>query len=220
MPAFQDLFEKYAFHGFEKQSRLASLIGEHEWLLTEDASVTFNGDLVMPVQFLGTESAVTSTWLWADANNDMDFPDDSLGLCRNVRSLGKEFGIDEFAEDRFEIDEGFGHTLAMVSTCLGQASSYYRGPHANGAVFFAITDRRIDEQPDLDRNGFQEGFNNLMWQRGNMKKMIVSYLSDKGHIDPDFDGEEIRCKLHTNEELGFYFRETEDGGMQIGPLDA
>ncbi len=221
MPSFQDLLDLYAFHAFEKQTRFASLVGEHDWLLdTEAAKVTFNDDMVFSVHYLGTESEITNTWLWADSNDNGWFPDHSLEFCRKVRAIGRDYGLNEFINDTYEfVDEvgkPTGHTLAMVSSCLGTASCYYRGPHDNGAVYFAITDRRIDLQSDLDRDGFHEAFTNLMWEPGNLKKRVISYLSDKGHIDPSFDGQEITCKLHTGEKIGLYFRETKDGGMEIG----
>ena len=61
-------------------------------------------------------------------------------------------------------------------------------------------------QPDLDREGFVDAFNNLMWQPGDMKKRIVSYLSEKGCINKDWDGTELNCSLSTGEEIGFTFR--------------
>jgi hypothetical protein len=104
----------------------------------------------------------------------------------------------------------------MVAVSMAGASAYYRGPHEAGAVFVAINDSRIDAQPDLDREGFVNAFNNLMWQPGNMKKWIVSYLSEKGCIDKDWDGTELNCSLSTGEEIGLTFRKTPSGGMEIG----
>jgi hypothetical protein len=146
--------------------RLSSLVGEHEWLFnSEDASLSFNTDLVFAAHFLGTESEITNTWLWADANQKVAFPGTSLELCRRVRAIGRDYGLVEFESDHFPFVSEFGkpngRTLAMVSTCLSDASCYYRCPHENGAVFVAICDPRIDAQPDLDRQGFHEAFTHL-----------------------------------------------------------
>jgi hypothetical protein len=221
MPTFQDLFDRCAFHAFENQMRLSSLVGEHQWLLnTEEATITFNEDLVFKLQFLGTESAITGTWLWADANDKVAFPKTTLELCRRVRAIARAYGLVDFLRDRFEFIEECGapdgHTLAMVATCLGGASCYYRCAHDNGVVVVTLSDPRIDTQPDLDRQGFHEAFTNLMWQPGNMKKRIVSYCSDKGFIDKDWDGEELTFTLSTGEDIGLFFRATKDGGREIG----
>src|SRR5688572_20102553 len=123
MMTFGDLFDQHAFLAFEKQNRLSSLVGEHEWNLDVDKSqVTFNNDLRFDVHFLGTESSITNTWLWADVNVKMGFPTQSLDLCRKVRALGQQIGIDEFRVDSFpfvdEVGKPTGHSLAMVATCL------------------------------------------------------------------------------------------------------
>jgi hypothetical protein len=220
MATFQEMFDNCAFQAYERQNRLASLVGDRDWLLdTELATIRFGDDLVFPVQFLGTESEITNTWLWADANTRVLFPQESLDLCRKVRARGRSAGIEEFGIESFpfadEIGKPTAHTLAMVAVSMGSASAYYRGPHEAGAVFVAINDSRIGAQPDLDREGFVNAFNNLMWQPGNMKKWIVSYLSEKGCINRDWDGSEMNCRLSTGEEIGLTFRKTPSGGMEI-----
>lgn len=220
VPTFLDLLNQCAFQAFERQTRLSTLIGDRAWLLdTELATITFGDDFTFPVQFLGTESEITNTWLWADANSKVPFPSTSLELCRKVRAIGCKFGLEEFDNDHFpfvdEVGKPTGHTLAMVASTLGGASCYYRGPHENGAVFVAISDARIDERPDLDRESFIEAFNNLLWQPGDMKKRIVSYLSAKGYISKDFDGTDLNCSLYTGEEINLTFRPTKSGGMEI-----
>jgi hypothetical protein len=217
---FQELLDRYAFRAYERQHRLSALVGERDWLLdTESAIIKFGEDLVFPVQFLGTESDDTNTWLWADANSRVALPAASLELCHKVRALGSSEGIEEFGIDHFpfveEVGNPTGHTLAMVTISLGGASAYYRGPHEAGAVFVAVNDPRIDAQPDLDREAFVEAFNNLMWQPGDMKKRLVSYLSEKGYIDSDFEGTELNCRLYTGEEIGLTFKPTRNGGMKI-----
>jgi hypothetical protein len=186
---------------------------------TESATITFGGDIAFPVQFLGTESEVTNTWLWANANSRVVFPTASLELCRKVRAFGHSTGIEEFGTDHFpfveEVGKPTGHTLAMVVVSLGGASAYYRGPHESGAVSVAMNDPRIDSQPDLDREAFVAAFNKLMWLPGDMKKQLVAYLSEKGYIDEDFDGRELNCRLYTGEEIGLTFEPTENGGMSI-----
>jgi hypothetical protein len=56
---------------------------------------------------------------------------------------------------------------------------------------------------------------NLMWLPGDMKKQMISYLSEKGYINGDFDGTELNCRLYTGEEIGLTFKPTENGGMSI-----
>jgi len=223
MPSFQELLDKYAFLAYEKQFRLSSLIGNHKWMLdVEKAKVSFNNKLVFPVHFLGTESTITNTWLWADTNRKVGFPQHSIELCRKVRSLGGQLGVSEFLTDSFslveEIGKPTGHTIAMVATCLCGESCYYRGPHENGAVYVTLSDQRIDSKPDFDRSEFSRAFNELMWLPGDMKTRLVSYCSEKGYIGKDFKGDELTCQLNTGEKVSFTFKTTTDGGMSISFL--
>jgi hypothetical protein len=220
MATFQELFDVCAFPTFEKQTRLSFLVGEQDWLLDPElATLTFGADIVFPVQFLGTESELTHTWLWADANTKAKLPAASLQLCRRARDKGCKLGLEEFQSDHFAFVEEVGkptaHTLIMVTTCLAGASCYYRCPQENGAVFVALSDSRVDQQPGLDREGFIAAFNNLMWIPGDTKKRVVSYLSAKGYMGKDFAGTELKCKLYTGEEIGLSFKPASDGGMRI-----
>jgi hypothetical protein len=220
VPTFQELLDRYAFQAYEKQSRLSSLIGDHDWQLDVDrAQVTFNRKLVFAVQLLGTESSLSNTWRWADANPKSGFPGRSLQACRKVREFGRQHGLEDFASNDFrlgeEIDRPTGHTLAMVAVCLAGASCYYRGGHDKGAVYFLLSDPRIDARPGFDREGLTRAFNELMWLPGDMKTRILSYLSAKGCIDEGFTGNEVTCELQTGEQVSFAFRATEGGGTEI-----
>ncbi len=136
--------------------------------------VRFGAKLTFPAQLLGTESNVSRTGLWADANKNIRCPSTALCGCRRVRCIGREWSIEEFVSDSIllaeEVDRATGHGLAMVATCLAEASCYYRGPHEKGAVYFMISDARIDREPGLDREQFRTAFNELMWFPGDMKK--------------------------------------------------
>ncbi len=220
MASFSELFDRHAFLAFEKQNRLNSLVGELSWSLdVEIAEVAFDESLRFKVQFLGTESTLTNTWLWADANGAVKLPQESLNSCRRARSLGRNLGVEEFARDSFPLEEEVGkptgHTLSMLATCLANASAYYRGPHENGAVYFLLADPRIDSLPDLDVQGFSKAFNHLIWIPGDMKTRVIAYLTDKAYIKRGFMGDEIRCRLYTGQSVVFKFKRTETGGVEI-----
>jgi hypothetical protein len=220
---FSTEFDRCAFLSFEKQLRLRDFLGEHRWSLdVAKAEVTYNGKHVFRVHYLGTESAVTKTWLWADANKSIHCPDEALAACRRVRALGQQLGIDECAQDTLPLVEEAGKptadSLALVATSLANASCYYRGPHEKGALYFMLKDSRIDRLPDMDLDHFCEAYNEIMWFPGDTKAQLVSYLSRKGYIPyikQDFSGDELSCTLYTGEQFRFTFKETATGEMQI-----
>src|SRR5690349_13559661 len=109
MATFQTLLDQYAFLAYEKQTKLQRVIGRQKWRLdTKKAVVRFGKRLSFPVQFLGTESEVTHTWLWADANPKVGFPESSLELCRAVRRIGRSHKISEFSRNKFAIKDEVG----------------------------------------------------------------------------------------------------------------
>ena len=218
--AFQNLFDRCAFQIYERQNRLSNLVGDRDWLLdTEAAILTFGDDLVFPVQFLGTFSDLSKTWLWADANSKVALPSHSLELCRKVRASGQAAGIDECAVDQFPFSDEVGKpsagTLVMMAVSLSEASAYYKAPHDAGDVYLLINDKRIDEQPDLNKESFLEAFNNLMWYPGDTKQQIVSYLAEKGCIDKTWDGTKLECSLSNGDLIRMRFRRSPSGGMSI-----
>jgi hypothetical protein len=220
MVSFQEVFDDCAFSAFENQMRLHLLVGDQDWKLdSEAATLTFGGSVVFPVHFLGTESEISNSWLWADANRKASLPGHALELCRKARQQGRNLGLEEFGSDHFAfVDEAGrpnGYTLVMVAVSLAGASCFYRCPHENGAVFVALSDPRIDQQPDLDREGFIQAFNNMMWQPGDMRRRIVSYLSTKGDSGEDFAGAELKCTLYTGEQIEIAFQPTNSGGTKI-----
>ena len=220
MATFQQLLDKYAFLAFEKQTRLSRLVGDHEWLPdVQSAKMVFNDQLQFSVQFLGTDSTRTNTWLWADANIDSSFPNKNLELCGEARASGPRFSLPEFLADKVdlidEVGRPTGHTLPMVATCFIEASCYYWAPHEHGAVYLMFVDSRIDNQPDFNLDEFSNAFNELMWIPGDMKARIISYFVSKGRIPSDFSGDKLTGRLNTGEKLDFAFRQNNEDGMEI-----
>lgn len=216
---FGELHDACLYLAFEKQNRLSQLVDDHEWKLdVAGAKVTFNEEFVFDAHFLGSESEQTGTWLWADANEQLECPPQSLDLCKKVRAQGREKGIECFQLDTFKVEDGTlvnGHSVAMTATHLGNASCYYSAPSENGSLFFAMIDPRIDAQPDLGYNELQDAIETFVCFPGDPKMQVLSYLTAKGMVEKGFEGDEVQCRLSDGTKVGFSFLTDNDGGMEV-----
>lgn len=139
------------------------------------------GDDSFPIQFLGSESSQSNTWLWGWENIN-GFDGDILRLARSTRELGQSRGLEPLTEAQFDLDDTYnGHNLSIVACGLAEGYCYYRGPHPGGAVFVAFSgvpdsvfapvdaERFISltlqcvRQAAIDHQVFAESF--LIWNR-------------------------------------------------------
>lgn len=94
-----------------------------------------------PLQFIGSESASSNTWLWGWENIN-GFDERIISLANQMKKFGKAYGLDAFSTAEFVLDETFnGHTLAIAACGLAEEKlCYYRGPHDGGAILVAFSD--------------------------------------------------------------------------------
>lgn len=98
------------------------------------------GEDKYPVQFLGSESNSSNSWMWG-WNNINNFPPQLIELANKTLKKGEEWKLDPLRVLQFDLNDIFnGHTLAIVACGLSEENYfYYRGPHSGGAVFMAIS---------------------------------------------------------------------------------
>ena len=135
-----DVFSACAGRSFIVQERFAQLIVQNrDWFVDFSAQTLSFGTDSFPVQFIGSESTVSSTWMWG-WNNVNNFDAQLISLVSQVHALGERWQLQPLTEKTFDLSEDFNaHTLAMVATgiCKGD-HCYYIGPHENGSVVMAV----------------------------------------------------------------------------------
>src|SRR5262245_14851285 len=146
-PEFESLYHRHALTSYEKQLRLADMIGTLSWRCSmKDGSLTFDeeGDalhatdpIVFAAQLLGTVAYDDSTWLWSWANEASQIPS---ALTRDAQRMRDAGLAAEWTTPRFtlNLDNADEHRLAMASSGLFAADAFYRGPYAGGAAFFLL----------------------------------------------------------------------------------
>ena len=114
-------------------------VRNRNWNVDFSAGTLSFGRDAYAVQFIGSESTVSNSWMWG-WNNINHFDERMLVLANEIRALGEKWQLEVFTTDRFELDETFnGHNLAIAATGVSQTDyCYYKGPHANGAVLMAV----------------------------------------------------------------------------------
>ena len=123
------------------QNRFADIVGNLDWNVDFERCEIAFGDQIYKIQFIGSESNVSGTWLWGHANVN-NFGEEATRFSAEVLRAGTEWGLQAFSEPSFELDETFnGHTLCIAACgAVGENLCYYGCRHDNGCAFVAITD--------------------------------------------------------------------------------
>ena len=96
--------------------------------------------LVASIQFVGSVSTRSNTWLWSWANPS--FVETARAQVRRVRNHGEQHGLLKLACAYWAADEEDGWQMAAVSAFLLQAQGAYRTPDEGGFTFMIMTDVR------------------------------------------------------------------------------
>lgn len=116
------------------------VVKNRNWFVDFGKGTLSFGDSAYPVQFIGSESSHSDTWMWG-WNNINGFDESILKLAHEVYEIGQNFNLEPLMTKTFALsDELYGHTLAIVACGISQEKyCYYRGPHDGGAIMMAIS---------------------------------------------------------------------------------
>jgi hypothetical protein len=213
-PEFESLYHRHALTSYEKQLRLADVIGMRSWRFSmEDGSLTFEEEgeaphtsapIVFAAQLLGTVAYNDRTWLWSWANEASQIPSALTRDAQHLRDAGPatEWTTSQFALNLDNADE---HRLAMASSGLLAVDAFYRGPYTGGAAFFLLRDERLRLlEPDGPRivRTITEAIS-----RGaitNHRAALIAYLTERG-LRPQADGEMAIMAMISGHKLRVVF---------------
>lgn len=127
------------------QRAWADHLGNHDYQLDmERGTVVFTQlrwfsrkKLELRFQLLGSQSAVSGTWLWAWANDSTDIPAPLLSTARKIRALGEKHHIPELTKPSF--DGAIVDPLILAQVCAGLSHCVCcRANYQDGAQFFLV----------------------------------------------------------------------------------
>lgn len=129
---------------YTAQNRLAELVkDEANWYVDFEKGTLTLGKQEFRVQFLGSESYVSNSWLWGWENVN-NFPGNLLGQVQIARTYGQTWGLEPLIHPQCELNDTFcGHNFSMVVCgALAEDRCYYRCPTGGGqgAAFVALCD--------------------------------------------------------------------------------
>jgi hypothetical protein len=93
--------------------------------------------VVADIQFVGSVSTKTETWLWAWNNRSID-PE----LCKallTVREYGEAHGFRHLATPKWAAQEVDGWEMTAIAALLLRAKGAYRSRDENGYTFMIMT---------------------------------------------------------------------------------
>ena len=132
------------------QKRAFKLLVEgSNWQVDFDSGKIYFDEREFDMQFIGSESFLSNTWLWGYENIN-GFDERLLKLVNKAREFGEKFGLSAFSTPRFELDENFnGHTISMVLCTAFDEQNYYRIEYEGGAAYVAFRSDVVFEEPVL-----------------------------------------------------------------------
>jgi hypothetical protein len=96
--------------------------------------------VVADIQFVGSISTESDTWLWAWANDSVD-PKLSAALSV-VRDFGERSGFEHLTSRKWHAHEVDGWEMVSIAAFLLEARGAYRTPKGTGFTFMVMTDVR------------------------------------------------------------------------------
>jgi len=120
--------------------------GEHErWDWDQDTAkliFSHNGEpqVEAQIQFSGTYSTQSNTWMWAWANESLD--EKVKSSSRDVRAMGEKLGLKQLVAGRYAATEVDGWEMTSVLAKHLNAIGVYRTPSDTGFTYMAVTNAK------------------------------------------------------------------------------
>lgn len=121
-------------------------LGKHKrWDWDQDAGeLIFSNDgvpaVIATIEFVGSISSISNTWLWSWANFGLS--ENVRTLIKKVRDFGDVKGYPRLTTPKWSAAEADGWEMTTIAAYVLDARGVYRTPGDNGFTFLAITDIR------------------------------------------------------------------------------
>jgi hypothetical protein len=144
-----DTFENLIHEGHEYLTRCQQSLEEeyrinrwpsYDWS-QNTGQLIFSEDnvrkVIASIEFVGSISTKTDTWLWAWGNDSLD--QERTRLIRRVRTYGETHGIQPLVTASWHAHEADGWEMTSIAAYLLDAKGAYRTPQDNGFTFMILT---------------------------------------------------------------------------------
>ena len=188
------------------------VVKNRDWNVDFDRGIISFGEEEYPLQFLGSESNSSNTWLWAWENIN-GFDENIISLAREIKAKGEKLNLEALTTAEIEItDELNGHILSIVACGLANKKyCYYRGPHSGGAIFVAFDG--VDERvfAPINAKDFADIVVNSIQQFPLNHKLFVESFLEWNKTKYKWQGNLIIADFKKDGELKIEFEKIENG---------
>lgn len=187
----QELLERFGGIAFEKQSDLASVIGEQDWKIdVNNGQIIFGEDIVLPIQIIGSFSHAAKTWLWAWANTQASIPPALLEHSLAMKQYGATHGIKLFTDGGFDADKEELHLFGMIASGMFNASGYYLADYGAGTMLLTVKSDIVDQLEQDQHHRILTFFPQLISHYGiDHENALRNYLILKGYVVKEEDNQ-------------------------------
>lgn len=181
------------------------------WNVDFSKGIISFGDDSFPVQFIGSESSSSNTWLWGWANKST-LPENVLEEAKRLKQLGEAFGLAPLTEPHFQLSDSFnGHKLSIISSALNERNvCYYRGPHQGGAIFVEIYDIPDDVFHPISAKTFLDITMQLIQQFSVEHKIFITSFLFQNGTPYEWSGDTIVAHFNNGQKLSISFERAGD----------
>jgi len=173
-----ELIERYGGVALGKQLKLGEIIGENDWNVDmTKQEISFGGDLVFPIQVLGTFSHSSETFLWSWANEQSGLAETIMQQALQLKKYGEENGIDLLRNNEFDATLHDLHLIGLIASGMFNTSGYYLGDYGAGTMVLTVETALVNKQEKDDHLRILTVFPQLISQfEMNHKNALSSYL--------------------------------------------
>ena len=179
----QELIEQFGGIALDKQIDLDDLIGENNWNVDmTKGEISFGGNLVFPIQVLGTFSYSSETWLWAWANTKSGLSETVTKQAQQLKKYGEENGIDLLRNSEFDVNDDDLHLIGLIASGMFNSSGYYIADYGQGAMVVTIKSDKVDKIQKDNHKRILTVFPQLISQfEMNHYLALTNYLTAKNY---------------------------------------
>ncbi len=203
--SIDELLERFGGMAFEKQLHLNDIVGTNNWNVDmTKGEISFGGDLVFPLQVIGTFAYEAETWLWAWANERSGLSDQVTQQAWKLKEYGETNGISLLTEGSFEFSRNEMHIFGLIASGMFDCSGYYLADYGQGVLLATIQSDKIDSTRESNSLKILTAFPQLISQLDmSHKNALRAYLQAKGYSISENGGKFLAVERESSIEAEF-----------------
>jgi hypothetical protein len=209
-----DIFDSKAGEITDLQINLQEKLGEHTWKIDNktaeiEISPADGRNFKCPIQYIGSHSELSNSWIWSHKNPSVKFPNHSLIDVLKIIEYGKRHQIEYFNENGLSLSAGLFSSISawdIAYSVVGLTGKpAFKCDYDNGSLFVLLDKFNDDTRtitPKVAVERIIKSTHLLIYHK--QKHVAIQYLKRhniKYNIDGNqiaVDGTELRLNFSEN----------------------